>query len=487
MIEVAGTTLTADLLCLPERGNLVGWVRRYVGRLIPYKAICPNHDAPASFLDNILYEPGDCCTIACRGGGKTDQEGIAAGMVARLKQGDVRVLGGSARQTQACYAAFNDFLKAGFYQDVDGDVLLSRTKFRLGGKVELLAQSTTSVRSPHVPWLFLDEVDEFVAEVLRAAKFIPQSDPVKGHRQKMVMASTRHVPMGLMTEEWDNFVGRKLIWCLWEILQPCGGDYSCSRCNLAATCPGKKKMGPQAKQMSGYYTVDDARALRARTHDDEAWNSEALCREPRAEGAVYKLDERVHMDDVPYDPQLPVDRWFDYGSADDPCICGWWQVTNTKGRRQARCIGTRRWRGKSDAYVRTTMLEEEKKRGYGWMDKTYMPGDAASLKNEFEEHGIIVETADMTVMDGINHVRNLLAVDEKGTPGIVFDRSCNVRQEGCFSDWEEMKGYRLERGRPVKQNDHFVDLVRYGCMTEPTLKMRASASAFGTTSRDVDP
>jgi hypothetical protein len=239
--------------------------------------------------------------------------------------------------------------------------------------------------------------------------------------------------------------------------------------------------------MSGYYTIDDARSLRARTHDDEAWNSEALCLEPRAEGAVYKLDERIHLASVPYDPLLPVDRCFDYGSADDPCVCGWWQVKDCRGRRQARLIGEKRWRGKSDAFMRTAVLAEESRRGYTWVQKCYLPGDAASLKNEFEEHGIIVEGADQDVMQGINHVRNTLAPDENGTPGLVMDNSLKDRQEGTYSTWEEMKGYRLERGRPVKRDDHGVDMVRYFLMTEPTLKMRGSSNPYIFGNADVQP
>jgi len=474
--DITDDELYADQSRLPPRDELLDYLYLHTGKIIPYKPVCPDHNAPAEFIDHIVYGYGSVCAIGPRSGSKTTQIGIGVGMVARHFGVSTRVLGGSAYQSLAAYREFKDFLGHGFILDVYGKMLQSRTEFINGGTVELLTQSETSVRSPHVPFVALDELDEFKPKILKASKFIAQSVP--NFRRKMVEASTRHRPMGLMTLEWDLFKGLKLIWCLLEVMEPCTGDYKCSMCNLTASCPGKAKMGPKYKERSGYYLIDDARQLRDDVHDDETWISEAMCGEPRTEGAIYtKLKERIHMGTLPWDRGLALDRVFDYGAADSPCVLQYWQLTKENGRLQARMVDELRWQGTADRLIVDDFLSYEKEMGYNnWIGRTIIPGDGASLRNECETRGLSVELPDQDVAEGIATMRNLIAVDKKGTPGVKWDKEAATTRTCCHPTWTELKGYHMIKGRVVKEDDHGPDASRYYCQSTPELVVHKKSS-----------
>ena len=66
------------------------------------------------------------------------------------------------------------------------------------------------------------------------------------------------------------------------------------------------------------------------------------------------------------------------------------------------------------------------------------------------------------VVEGINHVKNYLTVDAEGKPHLFIHKNCKQLIK-------EMSGYRWmadqKNDRPVKQNDHGLDALRYICMT----------------------
>ena len=495
MNDITEEELYADQTRFPTKSEALNYIYVHTGKIIPYVPICEGHDAPAEFIIHILYGEGGVIAIACRSGSKTTQVGIGVGMLGYHLGAQSTVLGGSEQQSKAAYDEFTSFLYHGFISSVRGNILAEETRFENGGSVKLLTQSTRSVRSPHVPIVVLDELDEFKSKILKPAKFIAQSS--ENVARMLIESSTRHIPMGLMAQEWEQHKGKKLIWCILEVMAPCTGDYKCSTCNLNASCPGKKKMGPKNKGQSGYYSIDDARGLRDDVHDQESWDAEALCLEPRTEGREYKLDESQHLADLPFDNHYAVDRVFDYGAGSDPMVCQWWQLIKYKGRLQARKIDETRWIGMADRIVVNEMLAYEKEMGYNnWIGMTLIPGDGKSLSNEMETRGIIVTLPDQEVFVGNATVRNLLTPDKHGIVGLVMDRDTTVNAygsdgeviKGCYSTWMEMKGYQRIGGRIVKKNDHGPDCLRYFCHSTPELVVGGGAPlAVLPKDADVDP
>jgi len=469
-----------DRIYYPDRSRLIEYLYLHTGRLIPYKAMCPGHNAPAEFIEHILYGETDVLALANRSGGKTMQLGMACGMLVypfsdRPHGIKTRQLGGSSDQSKKIYEEFQNFLENGYYDKVIGDVLQAKTMFEGGGRIELLTQSTRSVRGPHVPRLLLDEIDEFDRPVYNASLLIPQS--TVDVKSMIAMASTRHRTYGLMREVFETFKGKRLIWCVFEVMEACTGDYSCSTCNLATYCPGKEKM----EHATGYLSVDDARNQRSRVKDDDIYEAEALCRKPRSEGAIYqRLDPALHLVDVAYNPLLPIHKAFDYGT-DHPTVLQYFQIVKEEGRYQARCFDELRWRGTAPSVMVREMKAHDAKMGYSVAVHTFVPQDAAGLRAELEDKDIGTSYPKQSVDDGIATIRNLLVADTiSKVVGIVWSRT------RCRETFKELEMYHADGGKVVKKQDDGPDCSRYFCHSMPELQTMGKPVIAMTTETLID-
>lgn len=84
---------------------------------------------------------------------------------------------------------------------------------------------------------------------------------------------------------------------------------------------------------------------------------------------------------------------------------------------------------------------------------------AASLKAEAEKHDFIVYDAINDVLDGIRNVSRLFSQD-----ALTIDTKCqNLNMELPSYVWDKAAQIKGE-DKPLKQNDHACDALRYGCM-----------------------
>ena len=119
---------------------------------------------------------GDCIVWANRAGGKTQLAAVASLLEGLFKPGcQTRILSGSLAQSGRMYGYLRDFVHWKFPELLDGKLLKESCRFVNGTAVEILSQSSRSVRGQHVHKLRCDEVELFDADVLHAAKFITQS------------------------------------------------------------------------------------------------------------------------------------------------------------------------------------------------------------------------------------------------------------------------------------------------------------------------
>ena len=303
-----------------------------------------------------------------------------------------------------------------------------------------------------------------------------------------------------------------LKWCLWETIEPCPPERSCSRCPLAADCDGR------ARGADGYFPIDDAIAQKARA-SRTAWEAEMLCIRPSAEGLVFnEFDPRRHVAPVAYNPALPLYRAIDFGYA-NPFVCLWVQVEEKCGMRSAECgvekerdEGTEGRRDEDTAAVagavcspftphsalptphsldpdlshvqfrviaeyvaRERPIREHARamaaRDPGPVLATY--ADPAGWQRtdvtgtgpcqELAELGIKTHTPHAGILEGVELLRRLLK--DRGSaagPGMVIDPSCRwlVRAMQEYH-WDEADDGR--RGeRPAKDgSDHPIDALRY--------------------------
>ena len=89
--------------------------------------------------------------------------------------------------------------------------------------------------------------------------------------------------------------------------------------------------------------------------------------------------------------------------------------------------------------------------------KVIIDPSATSLINLFKQNNINVKEADNAVIDGINLVLNWL---DEGRIHIVEEKCPNIIREFNSYIWDE-KAQEKGEDKPVKQNDHALDALRY--------------------------
>jgi hypothetical protein len=312
------------------REGLRNYLRVYSGVDVPGRRMCENHQSPMDYLCFVFgrdfgwggrdsgvesTSSGDCVVWANRGGGKTQLGALATVLDCVLKPGcQVRILGGSFDQASRMYEYICRFVQDGFEDMLAGPVRKSYCAFANGSRVEVLTQSSRSVRGRHVQKLRCDEIELFDEDVLRAAHFVTQSSG--GILGGMEMISTMHRPYGLMHEavQGSESVSRPVFrWCLWEVIEKCR-DRSCSRCELNEDCQGR------AKNAEGYFKIDDAISAMRRS-SRAGWESEMLCIRPSRDNAVFgDFDVSRHVGVVGYDSGRALYRAIDFGFV-NPFVC----------------------------------------------------------------------------------------------------------------------------------------------------------------------
>jgi hypothetical protein len=91
----------------------------------------------------------------------------------------------------------------------------------------------------------------------------------------------------------------------------------------------------------------------------------------------------------------------------------------------------------------------------------HAPGDIKRLKDA----GHRVEKAEKNIEDGINQVRERLATDTEGRPGLLIS-------ENCENLIRELLGYKEEHVGKTGAEDHAADVTRYVCAGEVSLSGR---------------
>ena len=310
------------------RRDLKNYVKVFLGIDVPDKRLCPEHQSPMDYLWHAFYESKrqprienkDSIVWANRAGGKTKLAAVATLLDCIFKPNcQIRILGGSGEQAGRMYEYLTDFLHHGYQQFLDGPVRKTKCCFINGSAVEVLTQSSTSVRGQHVQKLRCDELELFDEDVFVAAKFTTQS--TAEITAGMELISTMHRPYGLMHEvvtSAPNFGTPVFKWCVWETIEKCI-DRSCSQCPLSEDCRDR------AKKANGYLKIDDC-ITQMRRASRAGWEAEMLCTRPSRENVVFdEFNPALHVGAVDYDPNLPLYRTLDFGFV-NPFVCLWIQV-----------------------------------------------------------------------------------------------------------------------------------------------------------------
>jgi len=479
------------------RQELKAYVKTFLDIDVPDVRLCPDHSSPMDYLWNsfaiddrllmiddlpaqtnaetpsnsppsspnnpssiIHHQCSDSIVWANRAGGKTELAAIATLLDAFFKPHcHIRILGGSGEQSSRLYDYLVGFIRRGFEAALDGPILKGKCRFANGSSVEVLTQSSTSVRGTHVQKLRCDEVELFDEDVFAAAKFTTLSTDVCVGSMELI--STMHRPYGIMQREVAaaKELGVPVFkWCLWETIEKCVGR-DCSRCPLWGDCGGR------AKQAGGYLRIDDCIAQMRRS-SRSAWESEMLCIRPSSENIVFgEFDPAVHVRPVDYDPNLPLYRTLDFGFV-NPFVCLWVQVD---GEGTVRVIDEYiRSRATIDVHAkemkaRTPCSEEQVAATYcdpagsGSNDVT-----GTSAVRELRSLGIAVKFRRSTILEGIELIRRSVRAGD-GSTSLLISPRC-VRLIEAMECYHYPDNVRAASGElPFKDGvyDHPIDALRY--------------------------
>lgn len=452
--------------------TLWAFVHCYYGLRLPRRRVCPGHVAPFEYVSASFFQTyGDLVVWANRGGGKTELGSVTAHLDSIFRPGcQTRILGGSLQQSERMYEYLTAKWHPRFADYLAGEPRSRRTQLKSGAAVEILTQSERSVRGQRVQRLKCDEVDEFDPDVWQAVQFVTQSRD--GVRASVEALSTMHHPYGLMSRivegAWnvaDSAAagdGPALMsWCLWETIERCSPDRSCSRCPLSEDCRGR------ARQAEGFLLIDDAIAQMRRA-SREAWEAEMLCLRPRAENLVFPAFRRsLHVRPLARRPESPVYRALDFGFA-NPFVCLWAQVVGDDPDTARIEV--------LDEYVQTQRTVAEHAgvlhgRHPDWPVRATFCDPAGRQRgdvtgsgacHELARQGILTASCPSGIMEGVDLLRALIA-PALGDVRLVVDPRC-VRLMRALESYHYPAGRRsAPADLPEKDgtHDHLVDALRY--------------------------
>jgi hypothetical protein len=450
-----------------SREQLRQYVQVFLEMAVPERRICPGHSSPMDYLwhsysvDFAEGGPtnGDCVVWANRGGGKTQLAAAATLLEGMFKPGcQSRMLAGSLDQANRMYDYLRGFVENGFESYVEGRMLSRVCRFVNGARAEALPQSATAIRGRHIHKLRCDEMELFDTQVFEAAQFVTHRS--EGLRGAMEMLSTLHRPYGVMQRviERAETVGIPTFrWCMWETIEPCAPERSCSRCALWSDCGGK------ARQAAGYLSIDDCIGQMRRS-SRAGFEAEMLCLRPSLENAVFaEFDPAVHVQPVGYRPDLPLYRTIDFGFV-NPFVCLWIQ-TDDAGRVFV-----------IDEYVQRQMTvaehaEEIKRRmpgapvagtfcdpaGKGRNDIT-----GSSSVRELAAAGVRATYRKSGILEGIEKIRAALRCGD-GTHRLAIAPACVrlIEAMRCYHYPSAQAGRLSELPDKDGLYDHPIDALRY--------------------------
>ncbi|HVX83691.1 MAG TPA: hypothetical protein VH253_02635 [Phycisphaerae bacterium] len=475
-----------------DRRELAAWVEAFLGMRMPMCGQCPGHHTPLDYLEHSFFERntggGDAVVWACRGGGKT-MIGAAATLLDLLfKPGiQIRILGGSFEQSEKMYAYLRTLVERHFRGELKEAPTQRRLEFRNGSRVEVLAQSATSVRGQRVQKLRCDEVELFDPEVWQAAQLTTRSEgrtaeglPVRGAVEAF---STMHRPGGLMQELLEDTRaagagegaagGRKVFaWCVWDVLEKCPERRKCEGCPLWDACGGRAK---KIEGAGGFVKIDDVIAMQRRV-SAATWEHEMLCERPRFEDAVFpEFRREAHVRAFPTGarPGARVEAdgralrleavvaGVDFGYR-HAFVCLWVAMLRDGAGRRVAWVAE-----ELVTRERTLARNVDAMRASAWGDAgtlVYCDNAGGQVNAQtgitdvrvLREAGFVPRHRFMEIHEGVAALAELLA-PAAGEARLLIDPAC----ERLIA---AMEGYRRGKdGEPVKDkvHDHLIDALRY--------------------------
>ncbi|MDO4680918.1 MAG: PBSX family phage terminase large subunit [Aerococcus sp.] len=178
-----------------------------------------------------------------------------------------------------------------------------------------------------------------------------------------------------------------------------------------------------------------------------------------AEGIIYDMfDEDRHVQSVQPNPNQPAYLSIDYGTQNATVFLLWQQLAG-----KWCCVKEYYYSGRTEQRQKTDVEYandlEQFTAGFR-IKKIIIDPSAASFIAEIKKRGFTIKRAKNDVLDGIRLVGSLLNEDK-----LLFSPACaNTLKEFHAYVWDDKAVARGE-DKPVKENDHAMDAMRYFAMS----------------------
>lgn len=282
---------------IPKTPNqLHKYIKDELGLDIPRKSICTGHDAPFDYVSDSFFEVvQNCIVIANRTGGKTNNSAALEFSEAKWKDNlEVAHLGAIIAQADRAYGYVQKWSRK--FNFLIDRTIKSRTVFRNGSLIEILAGTMNAVNGPHPHKACVDEFELLPWEIFEEAGSMAKSGG--GIKAALRLVTTRKKATGnaqLMITEADERGFKLYKYCIFEVMEPCKHKKSCITCphknHVSYTNEGNKKTWPgvcegKAKRTVGYIPFDDV-LQKFKLLSWEVFKAQWLCERPERYDCVF--------------------------------------------------------------------------------------------------------------------------------------------------------------------------------------------------------
>jgi hypothetical protein len=252
-----------------------------------------------------------------RGSGKSYGASLCAHLDSQYYNGHAtNILGGSLAQSGQIYNALRDFRRNRPEADPFSSFTKTRATYSNGSEILMLAASETSVHGPHVPRLFIDEVDEVDDSIRESASGIPME--MNGVSASTVLLSTWHRvsgPMSRLIKKAKEGAFKLFTFCVFDVLERCPEERSgknlegCEECQLKYYCHIDRHLRadklPKAKRSNGHYKISDL-IDKLNLYSARTFEADFTCTRPRSSGVWFiDFDEKLHVTEAAeYNPNF---------------------------------------------------------------------------------------------------------------------------------------------------------------------------------------
>ena len=205
-----------------DDGKLLSFIQSAMGIHIPTVAVCPDHDAPFSFVADFFFErETDAIILANRAGGKTQDVAGLHLANANFKPGfETSHIGAIEIQAKRCYSYYRQGLRSDELRHHAPDPHIRETIWINGSKIEILPGTEAQTQGGHPGLAAFDELEQGKRQPYENAKSMPVEwvdQRGKRHPGQFLATSTRQNALGLMQRALDEAAAngiRVYTWCL---------------------------------------------------------------------------------------------------------------------------------------------------------------------------------------------------------------------------------------------------------------------------------